>query len=65
MVNLVGGLPPLEFLLAIRGAYVHLYGKEPRPGRKVGHVTLVDVSDEAVAEVVALARAAWIDEEGS
>jgi 5-(carboxyamino)imidazole ribonucleotide synthase len=59
MVNLVGGSPPLERLLAIRGAHVHLYGKEPRPGRKIGHVTLVEATDEAVAEVVELARAAW------
>ena len=27
--------------LAIGGAHVHLYGKEPRPGRKLGHVTVV------------------------
>jgi 5-(carboxyamino)imidazole ribonucleotide synthase len=63
MVNLVGGLPPLELLLAIRGAHVHLYGKEPRPGRKLGHVTLLDAGDDAVAEVVALAREAWIGSE--
>jgi len=59
MVNLVGGSPPLERLLAIPGAHVHLYGKEARPGRKLGHVTLVDADDDAVAEVVELSRAAW------
>ena len=59
MVNLVGGSPPLERLLAIPGAHVHLYGKEARPGRKIGHVTLVDASDDAVAEVLELSRAAW------
>ena len=30
------------------GAKVHLYGKEVRPGRKLGHVTVVD-SDPALA----------------
>ena len=60
MVNLVGSLPPLERLLAVPGAHVHLYGKEPRPGRKLGHVTLVDADEAAVAEVVALAGAAWL-----
>jgi 5-(carboxyamino)imidazole ribonucleotide synthase len=60
MVNLVGSLPPLERLLAVPGAHVHLYGKEPRPGRKLGHVTLVDASEAAVAEVVALAERAWV-----
>jgi 5-(carboxyamino)imidazole ribonucleotide synthase len=59
MVNLVGGSPPLERLLAISGAHAHLYGKEERPGRKIGHVTLVDAGDDAVAQVVELARAAW------
>ena len=26
----------------VPGAHLHLYGKEPRPGRKLGHVTLVE-----------------------
>jgi len=40
MVNLIGELPDLAALAAIPGAYPHLYGKRPRPGRKLGHVTL-------------------------
>jgi 5-(carboxyamino)imidazole ribonucleotide synthase len=59
MVNLVGALPPLEQLLAIPGAHVHLYGKEPRPGRKLGHVTLVDADVEREEEAAALAAASW------
>jgi len=55
MVNLVGSVPSLDELLAIRGARVHLYGKAPRPGRKVGHVTLVDPDEEAVSDLIALA----------
>ena len=33
--------------LAVPGASVHLYGKAARPGRKLGHVTVVgdDVDD--------------------
>ena len=27
--------------LSVRGAHVHLYGKEARPGRKLGHVTVL------------------------
>ncbi|MEA5557679.1 5-(carboxyamino)imidazole ribonucleotide synthase [Nodularia spumigena] len=42
MVNLVGTIPPLAQLLAVPGAHLHLYAKAPRPGRKVGHVTLCD-----------------------
>ena len=42
MVNLINVAPPLAQLLAEPGAHVHLYGKGPRPGRKLGHVTIVD-----------------------
>jgi len=58
MANLIGAVPPLEELLALPGARVHLYGKEPRAGRKVGHVTLIDPDEEAVERLVALADAA-------
>ena len=58
MVNLVGGLPALGELLALPGARVHLYGKEPRAGRKVGHVTLLAPDEEAVERAVALAAGA-------
>lgn len=40
MFNLVGALPPLERLLTVPEAYVHYYDKQPRPARKLGHVTL-------------------------
>jgi 5-(carboxyamino)imidazole ribonucleotide synthase len=40
MVNIIGRLPDLQAILAIPGAHLHLYGKQPRPGRKLGHVTL-------------------------
>ncbi len=56
MVNLIGAMPPLDELLRLRGARVHLYGKEPRAGRKVGHITLVDPDEETVESAVALAR---------
>lgn len=39
MVNLIGEIPDLRDLLKVPGLQVHLYGKEPRPGRKVGHLT--------------------------
>lgn len=40
MVNIIGELPDSAALLAIPGAHLHLYGKTPRPGRKIGHLTL-------------------------
>ncbi|MBM3677064.1 MAG: 5-(carboxyamino)imidazole ribonucleotide synthase [Actinobacteria bacterium] len=56
MVNLVGGIPAAERLAAIPGLHVHLYGKDPRPGRKVGHLTLVGADEETVARAIALAE---------
>lgn len=44
MVNLIGTEPDRERrhrLLALDGVHLHLYGKTPRPGRKLGHVTVV------------------------
>ncbi len=40
MLNLIGETPPTAEVLAIPGAHLHLYGKSPRPGRKLGHITL-------------------------
>jgi len=40
MVNGIGDLPGRAAVLAIPGAHYHAYGKTPRPGRKVGHITL-------------------------
>jgi 5-(carboxyamino)imidazole ribonucleotide synthase len=42
MVNLIGEMPPLRALLAHEGLHVHDYAKAPRPGRKLGHCTLVE-----------------------
>jgi 5-(carboxyamino)imidazole ribonucleotide synthase len=46
MVNLIGRVLSSEDVLRVPGAHLHLYGKEPRPGRKLGHVTLVDPTAE-------------------
>jgi 5-(carboxyamino)imidazole ribonucleotide synthase len=61
MVNLVGG-PDTDFatslpaaLEAVPEAHVHLYGKAPRPGRKLGHATVVG---DDVVEVRERARLA-------
>ena len=40
MLNLIGEVPEAAEVLAIPDAHLHLYGKSPRPGRKIGHVTL-------------------------
>jgi len=35
-------MPQRERLLAIAGVHLHDYGKSARPGRKMGHCTLVE-----------------------
>jgi len=59
MANLLGdlwsrGAPDFATALAVPGVSLHLYGKaEPRPGRKMGHLTAVaDDPDEAEALVL-------------
>ncbi len=41
MANFIGRMPPADAVLAIEGAHLHDYGKSPRPGRKLGHATVV------------------------
>ena len=54
MVNLIGRLPD-DARFEGQGIYVHRYGKEPRPGRKLGHVTIVaadtDTRDRVLQQV--------------
>ena len=64
MVNLigdlwVGGSPPWEHVLARSDAHLHLYGKDaPAPGRKMGHVLLLDDdTDRALESAEALIAA--------
>jgi 5-(carboxyamino)imidazole ribonucleotide synthase len=47
MINLIGALPPRAALLKQPGLHLHDYGKRARPGRKVGHCTLVESSAAA------------------
>jgi 5-(carboxyamino)imidazole ribonucleotide synthase len=61
MVNFLGSMPDVERLLEIDGLAVHDYGKAPRPGRKIGHCTILRARagerSQALAE--ALKWVAW------
>ncbi|WP_066330845.1 5-(carboxyamino)imidazole ribonucleotide synthase [Azohydromonas lata] len=70
MLNLLGDLwfdaqgaersPPWPQVLALPGVQLHLYGKAaPRPGRKMGHLT-VTAADAATARDVALQAASLL-----
>jgi 5-(carboxyamino)imidazole ribonucleotide synthase len=58
MVNFLGKMPDIERLLRIDGLAFHDYGKEPRPGRKLGHCTIVRATpterNQALARALAL-----------
>jgi 5-(carboxyamino)imidazole ribonucleotide synthase len=51
MVNLIGTGPDASAVLAVAGAHLHLYGKAPRPNRKLGHVT-VPLAQQAAVEAI-------------
>ncbi len=55
MVNCIGEMPDRDAVLAVAGTHLHDYGKVPRPGRKLGHVTLTAPDDdELTARLVEL-----------
>ncbi|MCO5221925.1 MAG: hypothetical protein M9947_10145, partial [Thermomicrobiales bacterium] len=62
-VNIVGGpagdltRTHLERALQIEGAHLHLYGKEARPGRKIGHLTVLGTELDEVRTRAASAAA--------
>ena len=46
MINLIGQMPDRQALLREPGLHLHDYGKAPRPGRKLGHCTIVETTAE-------------------
>jgi 5-(carboxyamino)imidazole ribonucleotide synthase len=62
MANLLGDLwyagePNWPAACALPDVKLHLYGKiEPRPGRKMGHLTALAATAESAAQIVLLAR---------
>ena len=48
MINLIGEVPPLDQLEGREDVFLHVYGKSPRKGRKLGHVTVVAETREAL-----------------
>src|SRR4051812_30536761 len=57
MINCIGALPEPTAVLAVPGAHLHRYGKGPRPGRKVGHVTITGSGGAELDDRVAAVRA--------
>jgi 5-(carboxyamino)imidazole ribonucleotide synthase len=55
MVNMIGRIPDEGTIPGVPAVHVHRYGKAPRPGRKVGHMTVVasdaDTRDRVLQQV--------------
>lgn len=57
IINLIGVLPSPSALLAIPGVHWHDYGKQPRPRRKIGHLTVTADDAEQLDQRLARLRA--------
>ncbi len=53
MINIIGELPDLGAVAALPGTHLHIYGKAPRPGRKIGHINVTGGGAAAVMDTVA------------
>jgi 5-(carboxyamino)imidazole ribonucleotide synthase len=55
MVNLIGSVPPKGSFGPEASVHLHLYGKASRPGRKLGHITVIgpdpDTRDRVLGRV--------------
>ncbi|MFY9265553.1 MAG: 5-(carboxyamino)imidazole ribonucleotide synthase, partial [Solirubrobacterales bacterium] len=56
MLNLIGEAPDSAAVLGVPGAHLHLYGKRPRPGRKIGHITLTEARPGSIEDGLARLR---------
>jgi 5-(carboxyamino)imidazole ribonucleotide synthase len=65
MINLIGEMPPRDKLLGEPALHWHDYGKSPRPGRKLGHITVNEATprlrDQRAFKVLSrVDRATWL-----
>lgn len=56
MLNIIGELPDTRAILTHTNTHLHLYGKKPRPGRKLGHVTVRSATFEQMQAIAAQVR---------
>jgi 5-(carboxyamino)imidazole ribonucleotide synthase len=56
MLNCIGSMPDARVVLAVPDAHLHDYGKTPRAGRKLGHVTVRAPDARTLSERLAVLR---------
>jgi 5-(carboxyamino)imidazole ribonucleotide synthase len=58
MVNVIGNEPDIARLKELSNVHVHMYGKAPKPRRKLGHITVTADDLDGVRNSVARLRGA-------
>lgn len=51
MINIIGETGPIDKVLSMPKAFLHLYDKEERAGRKLGHINILADTEEELFEV--------------
>ena len=51
MINIIGETGPVENVLKMPKTFLHLYDKEARAGRKLGHINIVADTEDELLEV--------------
>ncbi|MGJ8518270.1 5-(carboxyamino)imidazole ribonucleotide synthase [Carnimonas bestiolae] len=64
MLNIIGAMPSADALLAIPGVRLHDYNKAPRPGRKIGHVTVLAQNNDELKTRIDLVENALTNDLG-
>ena len=62
MFNWIGEMPDRADVMRVPGVHWHDYGKAPRPGRKIGHATLVATTlEQLMARAKEIAKI-WLED---
>lgn len=64
MLNVIGAFPDRRAVLEVPGTRWHDYGKAPRPGRKIGHITVLASSEEQLSERIAAVESLLVNDLG-
>jgi len=52
MINIIGETGPVEKVLQMPDAFLHLYDKAEREGRKLGHINLIAETEDELYEKI-------------
>ncbi|MGC3871825.1 5-(carboxyamino)imidazole ribonucleotide synthase [Halomonas sp. GXIMD04776] len=64
MLNVIGALPERDAVLKVPGTRWHDYGKAPRPGRKIGHITVLAANEAQLGERIATVERLLVNDLG-